>query len=150
MRCIWNWTAKVLSPDQTRMRVDESWLSSPIINSGQTRTRVVKSSSRVISNEIKLSLTFMKNLSTFKVEESVWESMRVHKSFTPNESESLNSHPRLARALPSKQMARNLTEQWLPGQTSGGEGLCTLVSRRDLKPCTPTPPPPPPPPTLKI
>ena len=87
---------KALSPGQTRMRVDshESFrqLSSTIVNSGQTRTRVVESPSRVTTNERKLSSTLMKNLSTFKVDESARESMRVHESFWPNESESLNSH----------------------------------------------------------
>ena len=43
-------------------------------------------------NKEKLSSTVMKNLSTLKVCESAWESMTVHESFRPNESESLNSH----------------------------------------------------------
>ena len=94
---------KALSPGQTRMRVDshESFrqLSSNIVDSVQTRTRVVESPSRVTTNERKLSSTLMKNLSTFKVNESAQESMRVYESFRPNESESLNSHHRLARAL---------------------------------------------------
>ncbi len=42
-------------------------------------------------DSIKLSLTLMKNLSTFKVNESALESIREHESFRPNKSESLNS-----------------------------------------------------------
>ena len=63
-----------------------------IINSGQTRTRVVENPSRVREKEGKISSTRMKNLSTSKVDESALESMRVHESFWPNESESLNFH----------------------------------------------------------
>ena len=68
-------------------------LSSAIFNFVvQTRTRVVESPSRVRERKRKLSSTLTKNLNTFKVDESAWESTRVHESFKPNESESLNSH----------------------------------------------------------
>ena len=43
-------------------------------------------------NERKLSSTLIKDLSTFKVDESARESIRMHESFRPNESESLNFH----------------------------------------------------------
>ena len=58
------------------MRVDchDSFrqLSSTITNSGQKRTRVYKSSSRVNKNERNFSSTLMKNLSTFKVDQSAF------------------------------------------------------------------------------
>ena len=49
----------------------------------------------------KLSWTVMKNLSMIKVDESALEPVKVHESFRPNESESLNSDQlsSLAQAL---------------------------------------------------
>ena len=69
-------------------------LSSTIINLGQMKMRVVESPSRVRERKRKLSLTLMKNLSRFKVDERAQESVRVHESFGPSESEDLimNSH----------------------------------------------------------
>ena len=66
---------------------------STIINTGQTRTRVVESPSRVTRSLTALiNSTVMENFSTFKVDNSARESMRVDESFRPNESESLNSY----------------------------------------------------------
>ena len=68
-------------------------LSSSIINSGQTRTRVDESTSRVTTNKRKLSSTLMKMLSTFKDDERALESMGVHAEFQATQGcESLNSH----------------------------------------------------------
>ena len=78
------------------MRADsrERFLStlSTIIKSGQARKRVVESPSRLTSDERKLSSTLMKNLTTFNVDKSAQELMRVHGSFRPNKSESFSSH----------------------------------------------------------
>ena len=57
-------------------------------NENESRRESVKSDKK----KEKLSSTLMKNLSSFKVDESARKSMRAHEIFRPNESESLNSY----------------------------------------------------------
>ncbi len=52
----------------------------------------------------------MKNLNTFKVDESARESMRVHESSMPNESESLNSHQLSFSFGPGVRVDESLTD----------------------------------------